>query len=359
MLRRHAKRAPVSAPTQNAVEALDAMARSMRNAPPLYAPSIFWQELEAIHLEELHSDGFENFKRTLNMRYFNWTVGGILYFQLAPVLRQWLGAPSFEPFAAGFDDYRAVPGSMARSFNPLSALLYKVFVAMFADVVRRDDPLGLMDRLTEPEVGHPFVIRHRGHAISQDLCNSIHEFYSATVDSDRTQPGTRVAELGAGYGRLGQVFLSALPGSSYTVIDIPPALYVSQRYLGEVFSDRKIFAFRDFQTFDEVREEFESSQIRFLAAHQIEMLPDDSFDLFVNISSLHEMTYEQIVNYLGQIDRICRGRFYSKQWKTSRGQQTNGFTIRASEYPIPPRWTEVFHRSHPIQAKFFEALYRT
>jgi hypothetical protein len=140
------------------------------------------------------------------------------------------------------------------------------------------------------------------------------------------------------------------------VIDIPPALNLAQEYLSAVFPGEKIFRFRRFDRFEDVREEFESARIRFLAAHQIELLPAKEFDLVLNISSLHEMTHEQIANYLKQIDRICRGKFYTKQWRVSRAK-ANGFVIRESEYPIPPSWRCLYHKRHPIQRMFFEALY--
>jgi putative sugar O-methyltransferase len=339
---------------------LTEMMGAMERAPALYKPSVFWKQLLERHIDELQRDGFENFKRTLNMKYFNWGVLGIVRHQLTPVLRAWLTKPSAQPLSAGFSGYAQAQrnGSRVKSFSTASALVYRTYVAMLADLVAASDPMNLLTRLAEPEIGNPFRVHYRGQWMSQDLCNSIHEFYSATSDLSRTTPGLRVAELGAGYGRLGQVFLSALPGASYCVIDIPPALYVSQRYLTELYPDVKTFRFREFTSFEDVRAEFEASTLRFLAAHQIELLPADAFDLFVNISSLHEMTAEQIANYLRQIDRVTRGHFYSKQWKVSRAQ-VNGFTIREHEYPLPATWGEVFHRQHPIQRMFFEALYRT
>ena len=172
-------------------------------------------------------------------------------------------------------------------------------------------------------------------------------------------PGRRriSRSLGGGYGRLAFVCLGALPSATYTLIDIPPALNVAQEYLSRVFPDERVFRFRPFRDYDEIRGEYESSRIRFLAAHQIERIPPKSIDLFVNISSLHEMTFEQIRNYLVQIDRICRGHFYSKQWRVSQAN-VNGVVIREHEYPIPTSWEPIFHRRHPIQRMFFEARYR-
>jgi putative sugar O-methyltransferase len=339
-------------------DTLEKMINAMKKASPLYMPSAFWDHLAAIHMEELGREGFNNFKRTINMRYFNWGILGILRHQLLPVFWRWLSKPNLAPFRAQFRNYRSSTNSQIKSFNLITAALYKIYVAMLADFVADSDRLGLLDKITEPEVGNPFVINHRGRSISQDLCNSIHEFYNSTAACDPTTSGFRIAELGAGYGRLGQVYLSVLPSASYCVIDIPPALYVAQRYLTSVFPGESVFKFREFSSYNEIRADFEGSRIRFLAAHQIELLPPDQFDLFVNISSLHEMTREQIANYLKQIDRLCRGSFYSKQWRVSRAKE-NGFTIKESEYPIPSNWKEVFHRQHQIQRMFFEALYRT
>lgn len=334
------------------------MIESMKAGPPIYAPSIFWEQLIERHVEELEAEGFENFKRTLNMKYFNWGVLGIVRQLMVPTLTHWAKNPSLKPFGAHFPDHRSSAGRFSKSFNPGSAAVYKTYVAMLADLISGSDPLDLLSRLSEPEVGHPFVVEHRGRRLSQDLCNSVHEFYSSTTRSDLSHPNFRVGELGAGYGRLAPVFLAALPTSSYTIIDIPPALYVSQRYLTEVLPNVPVFKFRDFKTFDQVKDEFESSRIRFLAAHQIELLPKDSFDLFLNISSLHEMAYAQIENYLQQIDRICRGHFYSKQWRVSRAK-VNGFVIEEHEYPIPKSWLQLVHRTHPLQRMFFEALWLT
>jgi hypothetical protein len=68
------------------------------------------------------------------------------------------------------------------------------------------------------------------------------------------------------------------------------------------------------------------------------------------------MTLEQVENYFRLINDLCRGRFYTKQWRVSR-TQVNGCTIREHDYPVRSSWRTVFHRQHPIQRMFFEALY--
>jgi hypothetical protein len=63
----------------------------MKTAPEIYRPSPFWQELTAVGLQQLEGGRFENFKRSVNMAYFNWSVPGILQHQF-PLMRwrpQW------------------------------------------------------------------------------------------------------------------------------------------------------------------------------------------------------------------------------------------------------------------------------
>jgi putative sugar O-methyltransferase len=345
----------------------------MKTAPELYRPSAFWSELVEIGLKQIETNGLENFKRTVNMTYFNWGVLGILQHQFVPVFARFCRKPSFEVLRARFpnaqsrlpgtDTYHSVSNFRVRlrdaaSFSRFAALIYEIYVAMLWEFVAEIDTKGVLSRLHEPRFGNPFLIQYRGHEISQDLCNSVHEFYSSGAAEAADKPVFHIAELGAGYGRLAYVCLEALPNATYCLIDIPPALNVAQEYLSRVFPREKIFYFRPFRDYAEIRSEFESSRIRFLAAHQIELLPPKQFDLFVNISSLHEMTRAQIENYLAQIGRICRGRFYTKQWRVSQ-TSVNGFVIREHEYPIPGSWRCLYHRHHPVQRMFFEALYET
>jgi putative sugar O-methyltransferase len=339
---------------------LRAMFDDLRAADRLYWPSPFWQQLNETQMKQLEEHGLAHLKRTVNMRYFNWDLKGILAHQLLPVVKHWVIHPDLGPFKqARLGDASLQAADAPRVAGlawPLSMRAYALYLMLLRHYVAADDARGLLEQLDEPELGDPIAVAWRGRKVSQDLCNSVHEFYAATRGVDVDQEGFSVTELGAGYGRLGFVFLKALPSCRYTVIDIPPALYVAQWYLSSVFPETRVFRFRPFTAFEDVREEFEAARIRFIGAHQIRMLPDKSSDLFLNISSLHEMTLEQIRLYLGEVDRLTRGHFYLKQWRTSRAL-ANGFRIRESEYPLPPRWSPIYRERHPLQRMFFHALF--
>ena len=79
-------------------------------------------------------------------------------------------------------------------------------------------------------------------------------------------------------------------------------------------------------------------------------------DLFVNISSLHEMRIEQIHHYLAEIRRLVKpdGHFYLKAWKVSNNPIEN-IVIREEDYPLDG-WVEIFRRTTAVQTRFFETL---
>lgn len=334
---------------------LSEMYEELLKADSIYQTSDFWTRLGGIHQEQLTLAGFNNFKRSINMKYFNWSILGILVQQGHLIIDQ-IKKGNWEPILnSNFVNYLSRPNIKVYNFNPISAFVYKIFVASYMDYLLEMDKQGILKKIDEPKIGNPFLISYKNKKISQDLCNSIHEFYSITEFLGKTN-NLQILEIGAGYGRLAYIFLNQLRNCSYSIIDVPPALFVAQKYLSSVFPKEKIFRFRTFKSFKQVKNEFESARIRFLNADQIELLPDNYFNLVINISSLHEMTREQIKHYIRQINRLCHGYFYTKQWRKSRIADNS--YIGERDYPRFARWKTIFHRQHPIQKMFFEALYK-
>lgn len=335
---------------------LEAMFMELEKAPIIYHPSQFWIKLNKFHINHLSNTGFENFKRTVNLHYFNWGILGIIRHQLSPLLEEIMRG-NFSPiFKSHFDIDNQKLGEGIKRLNPIATFIYRIYTTSLLEYVTRIDKLNILKKLKEPLIGNPFLVDYKGDSISQDLCNSVHEFYSIGQKIP-LQKKIRIADLGAGYGRLGYVFLKVIPNASYCVIDIPPALFISQNYLKTVFSKEKMFLFRPFSSFKEIKKEFESCRIKFLMPHQLELLPDKYFDLFINISSLHEMTQAQINNYIRIINKLCKGHFYTKQWLKAKTK--DNFYIKENEYSIPKNWNIIARNSpHPIQKMFFDTLYK-
>lgn len=330
-------------------ERIAGMFRELERAPREMLPSKYWEELNRKNLEQLASEGYDSFKRTLARSYFTWIVrpgdAQIRWLRDRLPCRTVAGAALRTLFSGS---HPPLTWAQSRSYTFLTRLLW--------EYVARRDPDGLLERLTEPVEGNPPRLYRGGRLISQDLANAALEFRSILApEVDRAQLRTAM-ELGAGYGRTAFALLSLLPELRYVVVDIPPALAVSERYLSGVFPDRRIFRFRPFTDFARVRSEFESSRIAFLLPQQMDLLPDGSVDLFLNISSFHEMRIEQIRCYFGILRRLVRKYAYLKQWRESVIPVEN-VTIRESDYPIPADWRRIYWRPCAVQEHFFEALF--
>jgi putative sugar O-methyltransferase len=331
---------------------IDQMFEELTHAPEEVLPSKFWTELNGKNIQQLESDGYENFKRTLARNYFTW-VSGITDWAIRSQLKYlFLNLPfsTFIPVAIRTlftNRHDGLSWRYTISYNLLSRLIWAY--ALTVDKKQR------LYRLNEPDEGHPLPVYYAGNAISQDLGNAFLE-YQAVMDTDLKPDSLKtVMELGAGYGRTAYVYLKLNPELRYIIVDIPPALYVAERYLSSQFPDRKVFKFRPFDSYATIAQEFEQAQIAFLLPHQLEQLPNKSVNLFINISSLHEMLPDQVRYYLQQVDRLTQGYFYMKQWKQ---WYNNVDELQITQdYPIPATWAKQFWRECRVQVAFFEALF--
>jgi putative sugar O-methyltransferase len=320
-------------------------------------PSEYWDYINECNLAQLEMAGFDRFKRSINQNYFAFVPCDLSDDQYRAVYKAWRTRPNPAVLLPRRIDVTGLTSIFADGL--LSGRRHRRgharYLAMLWELVRRTDHLNLLTRLEEPELGAPVTIQYQRRRISQDLCNSVHEFYSAT-ESTTTLPRS-VIEIGGGYGRVGWVFLSAIPGLHYVMCDIPPALAIAQRYLTTLFPNRSAFTFRRFDDYAEIADEFEGAEIAFITPGQLDALPPQQADLVINISSLHEMRLDQIEFFLGLVDRHCAGSFYTKQWLKSVNVRDD-LVLHREDYPIPARWRETYSRKHRIQTLFFEALYR-
>lgn len=326
------------------------MLNELKSASRIYSPSPMWQTLNRAHLNYITKYRIKQFKRSINREYFDWGISTFYYqqrpvfselkkFNIRPVIQSKLvdngikydaTAPHFSVIVANWLSIRSglfakIKDKWHSAFNifnglePLTKIIYKTYIAYLYDYVSRIDHLGLLKKLSEPTIGSPILVDYRGKLISQDLCNSVHEFYSIT-GGIKINDNLEIGELGAGYGRLAYVFLKALPKVNYCIIDIPPALYVAQEYLRKTLPREKIFSFRTFKNFKRIEKEFQNSRIKFLMPHQLEYLPSNFFDIMINISSFQEMQRDHIKNYLQQADRLTKGFFILSNGKRQKPQ---------------------------------------
>ena len=163
---------------------------------------------------------------------------------------------------------------------------YRVAVGLLWEYVLSTDRFGVLETLTESEIGNPVRIWRNGKLVSSDLAHSVRErnmlLEASESDGDEA---LCVAELGAGYGRLAEVF-GRTTNYRYMIFDITPALYVSQSCnIKRIFPEEKIFEFRHFDLFSEIESELNESRFAFFTANQIELMPDR------HLRSLHKYEF--------------------------------------------------------------------
>lgn len=334
------------------------MVSEINNSSEIYRPSNFWLNLNQINSSQLYKNGYENFKRTLNQNYFNWAPTTFEDNQLKNLLEIWNANRAPDPFMTSIDEDHEMWNMFGQNLleNKEKAAIYSFFVGLLWWYASLDDPLGLTNKLREPVMGNPIPVNFGKNLISQDLANSIIEFNTIFKHLNGFEKKQLVvAEIGAGYGRLGYVFESALD-CKYVIFDIPPALYLSERYLKESFPNKKIFHFRSFKNFNEIREELLQSDIAFFTPNQIEFFPKDYFDISISISALHEMRSDQIKNFMAKLDMLTSKIIYLKNW-TSWRNEDDQISIDQGEFLLSSSWQSALDRLDRIQNLFTEKLF--
>ena len=311
-------------------------------------PSQAWKLLNRKNFDQLLTDGFRNFKRTIAFNYFTFPVQA--------------GDPQLTSLEERLPTdqitlCRRIADALPDEPNlPLANQAdYRYFVLLLWSYTKRLDSDQILERFSEPELGNPIVVPIEGQMASQDIANSALEYYSMKEGGafDRCQT---VLEIGGGYGRNAFVILNSRPDTRYFMVDIPPALYIAQRYLSSLFDKRRVFSAREFSDYEQVRDDIENSSIIFLLPHQLKLVPAKMFDLAINISSFGEMNRAQIESYFAEIDRVTAGAFYSKQWKDSSNPFDNLY-LKEGDYPVNDEWRQVYSRTCAVQTQFFESLY--
>ncbi len=309
--------------------------------------SNFWNYLNQMNIQQIVSSGFENFKQTVTRNYFTWVVtSDHLYaasiYNLVPHLTVTL--PNSEMHR------------VHTLFTPEESLQFNRMTQALLNYMLTQGAAPLLERLEEPLIGNPPSLLYNGRRISQDIFNSLLEYMPISRYCPLDQVST-ILEVGAGSGRTAFCFLSLHPGVKYVIVDLPPALYISQKYLSAVFPNKKVMTFRPFENFEDIAAEYQAADIVFLMPDQLPMLPNSSVDLFLAIDCLHEMKPERVAYYLGEAGRLS-SHFYFKCWQETVVPFDN-VSHTAGSYPIPLHWKPLFNEPCVVPSTFFHALYQT
>jgi len=323
----------------------------------LYGAGDFWIPFCEKHQDMIREYGFETFKRTINFHYRQWWIHSLRDKQIWLLIwyilkRGRLPIGAFSPCLAGnwsISDKRTKIG-VDRLPNRLPYTLYTKLLWKYALM---EDQLGCLKTCDEPILGSPLPIMYRGKLISQDLAISSLELNRMGRLIDFSRIG-RVAEIGAGYGRLTYLMVHRFPQIVYSIFDIPPTLAVAQNYLTYTLGAERMAPFQE-DGFEKSWLLSPEAQVGCFLPHQLEEVPDGHFDLLINISSFDEMTRAQVSNYFSLIDKKCRGWVYLKG--NARVPSDEG-RMGVEEFPYPSNWECLYSGTDPVVSSWAERVYR-
>ena len=340
---------------------LEPMYAELKKSPEIYHPSNLWNKISKMHEKRLEKFGVNNFKRTLITDYSHFPPFPDKSFRR--ILSLWLKKPSRKVLK----NIRLTLGTIRYagyylSLNGLLGIYYAFYVRIFYELIRELDSLNLLEKCQEPSFGNPIIVSYENTTISFDQCSSLNEYYEI-INNIPSYTGKEftVGELGAGYGKLAYIFKKIHANCKYIIFDIPPTLYLAQEYLSKVFPKCKMFKFRHFENFSEIEDEFNQSEICFFTSNQLELLPENIINLFINISSLHEMSKKQIETFHNLIDKITKGYFFSKQYPDTMKlpeELSGAYEIPFHEYPIPKNWKIIYKDNEKINPRFDIIIYK-
>jgi putative sugar O-methyltransferase len=361
-----ARAASPAAPTATAeLRATIAAMEAEIRRHPLYVPSEFWSSWGRFNDKLLSDYGIENFKRTVSHNYQNWMMMTAEDSQVRRLHELWPTHRSYQPWLNVVEapDHVGSPGDpqFTTPEYPLADArrldFYRVAVGLLWEYVLSTDKFGVLDSLEELETGNPVRIRRNGRLISSDIAHSVRErnILLGTLGLNG-QEGLTVAELGAGHGRLVEMF-GRTTNYRYFVFDITPALAVSQWYIKHIFPGERIFEFRHFESFSEIESELRGCRFAFFTPNQIELIPDDAFHLFINMNSLMEMRPDQVRNFLKQIDRLTTRAFLSRQWLNWKNPD-EGHSLVKEDFALSERWRVTLDQIDDIFPEFFNQVWQ-
>jgi putative sugar O-methyltransferase len=320
------------------------------DSPSFKNNSNFWHHLNKRNIEQITTLGYENFKQSVAQNYFTWVVTPNHPYALnliKMINNRSLNLVRLPPQEI-HKKHEHLSQQQSSNYNYITSLLLSY-------IVQYEHP-ELLVQLEEPASGNPLCVNYNGIHLSQDSLNSLLEF-SAINKNCPLEKISRIVEVGAGSGRTAFCFLRLIPNLKYIIVDIPPALYLSQKYLTEAFPTKKRFLFQPFDHFEDIKSEFDAAELIFLTPEQMELLPNQSADLFLAIDCLHEMKPDMIQLYFQEAERLSP-LIYFKCWQDTT-VPFDGYHYSINNYPVPSSWTLLFKEPCLVPSDFFHAFYKT
>ena len=275
--------------------------------------------------------------------------------------KQWrLISSMFRVMLRGFGlrDFKSTFGRFLAAYEPYNPRYFEALHHVYLSALEKRDVWGLLQTLEEPDLGQNDTVKVRGRRVSMDLLQSVDELYRLVeVMGWSRDDKVAICEIGAGYGRLAHVVLSAMPNARYFVFDLPESLLLAQYYLTSLHPESKALLYPESTEGSDAAQRWSEARIAFGLPHQLRSLEPRSVDAVVNIYSFMEMAPAQVAAYFDVIERLDPKALFIKQHKHEVNLLEDSL-LTSKGYPIRPSWKLVHDGTSALYENVFEAVYR-
>ena len=296
----------------------------MKDLSNQYEIDTFWNDYESTSISLIKHYGLKNFRGQRSIwgggpdtkkslipkgRFLNRIITSMLrkldkYFSI-----DWLRLPFFDIFNyAVVDDSKGIRESYGNFILEM--------INFFPDA---DRLLNLKDDL----LGNPNdVLILRKNKYSLQL---IQYFYRLLVMNQYAdfKKSNLFLEIGGGYGGFSEVLKKTYPNVKIIYIEIPPQLYVAERYLKGVFPGR-VAGYRDTKKMKLINNDsFNDYDILIIPPWDIDKIEDKLIDNFSNQASFQEMSQDTVRDYCQQLGRIVTDKVVLYEMREGNGGVQN------------------------------------
>jgi putative sugar O-methyltransferase len=168
-----------------------------------------------------------------------------------------------------------------------------------------------------------------------------------------------IIEIGAGYGRIPEYLINNKVKKTYIIIDIPPALYFSQKYLSHKFSNHKILKYNTKLTHQILKENLRSFDLIFLSLHQLiflkNILPVEK-TISICINALQEIPKDTILEIYKQLEEISKYSYIKSVNSNVNNPYKDELLNFDSILKILNQWNIISRNSYTFPSNYSEMI---
>jgi|ETNmetMinimDraft_20_1059909.scaffolds.fasta_scaffold41769_2 putative sugar O-methyltransferase len=186
--------------------------------------------------------------------------------------------------------------------SPIIRIYYQKLIAKIQNIYFNDiaskDKSKLLDKAQDSKIGNPLGFEKNGKFYTMQFINEIAQILFIE-NTEKLNNINSVLEVGSGIGLKATTILQTNPKIKYFIIETPPALYISQKYL--LANNYKVLTYEDIKNkkIKNLKDlDISNYNAICLAPWMIGLLENSEFDMLINVRSFHTMNYTVVENYM-------------------------------------------------------------